>query len=336
MLNRKLDITFDYYKKTTNDVLLSLPIPYTSGYFLPADANIGQIKNSGIELSATFRDRRGEFGYSISGNITTVKNQVESLGSIKEIISGTGGNQTHRTTAGEDLAYFYGYKTDGIYQNADEVANALPDAFSSARQPGDIRFADVNGDKRVDANDRTRIGKTTPGYFYGLSANATFMGFDLGIFLQGVGDMQVYNSVRADMENLRSGNNQFTTVLNRWSGEGTSNTIPRATATDPNSNNRYSDRWIENGAYLRVKNLQVGYTLPGQKLRAVTGDFINSARFYIGVQNLFTFTDYSGYDPEVTRGASYQKGEFPLANGVDAGGSPQPRILQLGWQISFN
>lgn len=336
MLNRKMDITFDYFKKTTNDVLLSLPIPYTSGYFLPADANIGQIKNSGIELSATYRDRVGDFGYSIGGNITTVKNHVVSLGSIKEIISGTGGSQTHRTTAGEDLAYFYGYKTDGIYQNAEEISQALPDAFSSGREPGDIRFADINGDKKIDANDRTRIGRTMPGYFYGINGTASFKGFDLGIFLQGIGDMQVYNSVRAGFEDMRSGNNQFTTVLDRWNGEGSSNTMPRATASDPNNNNRYSDRWIENGAYMRIKNFQIGYTIPAQKLRAATGEFINTARFYIGVQNLATFTKYSGYDPEVTRGASYQKGEFPMANGVDAGGSPQPRILQLGWQITFN
>jgi TonB-linked SusC/RagA family outer membrane protein len=336
MLNRKLDITFDYFRKTTNDVLLSLPIPYTSGFFLPADANIGQIKNTGVELSANYRHRIGALTFNFGGNITVIKNNVESLGSIKEIISGAGGAQTHRTTAGEQLGYFYGYKTDGIYQNANEIAEALPDAFSSSRVPGDIRFVDVNGDKKIDANDRTKIGNAIPGYFYGFNAGANYKGFDFGIFFQGLGDMNIYNSVRANMESMRGGNNQRTSVLNRWNGEGSSNTIPRATESDPNGNNRYSDRWIENGAYLRIKNLQIGYTLPAQKLRSITREFIASARIYLGIQNLATFTKYSGYDPEVTRGASFQKGEFPLANGVDPGSSPQPRIIQLGWQFTFD
>lgn len=336
LLDRKLDVTFDYFRKTTKDVLLSLPIPYTSGFFLPADANIGEIRNTGVELAANYRNRIGAFGYSFGGNITFIKNKVESLGSIKEIISGAGGSQTHRTTAGENLGYFYGYKTDGIYQNAEEIANALPDAFSSAREPGDIRFADVNGDKRIDANDRTKIGDAIPGYFYGFNAGANYMGFDFSIFFQGVGDMNIFNSVRSNMENMRGGNNQRTSVLNRWNGEGSSTTMPRATESDPNNNNRYSDRWIESGAYMRIKNLQIGYTIPAQKLRAVTREFIASARLYLGIQNLATFTKYSGYDPEVTRGASFQKGEFPLANGVDPGSSPQPRVIQLGWQITFD
>lgn len=336
LLDRKLDVTFDYFKKTTKDVLLSLPIPYSSGFFLPADANIGEIRNTGVELSANYRNRIGAFGYSFGGNITFIKNKVESLGSIKEIISGAGGSQTHRTTAGENLGYFYGYKTDGIYQNAEEVANALPDAFSSARQPGDIRFADVNGDKIIDANDRTKIGDAIPGYFYGFNAGANYMGFDFSIFFQGVGDMNIFNSVRSSMESMRGGNNQRTSVLNRWNGEGSSTTMPRATDSDPNNNNRYSDRWIESGAYMRIKNLQIGYTIPAQKLRSVTRQFIASARLYLGIQNLATFTKYSGYDPEVTRGASFQKGEFPLANGVDPGSSPQPRVIQLGWQITFD
>ena len=336
LLDRKLDVTFDYFRKTTKDVLLSLPIPYTSGFFLPADANIGEIRNTGVELAANYRNRIGAFSYSFGGNITFIKNKVESLGSIKEIISGAGGSQTHRTTAGENLGYFYGYKTDGIYQNADEIANALPDAFSSAREPGDIRFADVNGDKRIDANDRTKIGDAIPGYFYGFNAGANYMGFDFSIFFQGVGDMNIFNSVRSNMENMRGGNNQRTSILNRWNGEGSSTTMPRATESDPNNNNRYSDRWIESGAYMRIKNLQLGYTIPAQKLRAVTRQFIASARLYLGIQNLATFTKYSGYDPEVTRGASFQKGEFPLANGVDPGSSPQPRVIQLGWQITFD
>ena len=334
-LNKKLDVTIDYYKKTTKDVLLSLPIPYVSGYFLPADANIGEIQNTGIELSANYRNQVGNFRYSFGGNFTTVKNTVISLGGIPDIITGTGGAQTHRTTIGEPLGYFYGFKTDGIYQNDAEVAKALPDAYSAGIKPGDIRFVDVNGDGKIDAADRTKIGSSIPGYYYGFNLTGAYKGFDLSIFFQGVGNIQIYNQARSSLEGMNGGSNQSVSVLKRWSGPGTSNDMPRATIDDPNSNNRYSDRWIENGAYLRIKNLQLGYTFPSSSLQHATKSFVNASRIYIGISNLATFTKYKGYDPEVTRGASFQKGEFPLANGQDAGGSPQPTVVQVGWNITF-
>ena len=331
----KIDITFDYFNKVTNDVLLSLPIPYSSGYFLPADANLGKIKNTGIELSVNYRNRIGDFRYSIGGNITTVNNKVVSLGDIPEIITGTGGGQTHRTTVGESLGYFYGYKTNGIYQNAAEVAQALPDAFSGGPQPGDIRFVDVNGDKKVDAGDRTKIGSSIPKFFYGINISVAYKSFDFSAFLQGVGGIEIYNGAGIGLQNMTSGNNQLKTVLNRWKGEGSSNTIPRASLDDVNANNRYSDRWIEKGDFLRIKNLQIGYTLPSVGISKFTKELISGSRVYIGVNNLATFTKYKGYDPEVTRGFSFQKGEFPLANGQDGGGSPQPTIVQFGWSFTF-
>jgi TonB-linked SusC/RagA family outer membrane protein len=343
LLNNKVDLTFDYYHKITNDVLLSLPIPYSSGYFLPADANLGRIKNTGFELSATYRNRIGDFRYSIGGNFTTVNNQVLTLGTVPEIITGTSGAQTHRTSVGESIGYFYGFKTDGIYQNAAEVSKALPDAYSSGLQPGDIRFVDVSGpdgkpDGRIDAFDRTNIGSSIPDFYYGINLSANYKRFDLTIFLQGVGGNEIYNGARIALESMTSGNNQLRTVLDRWNGEGSSNTMPRATKADqpdPNANNRYSDRWIEKGDFMRIKNLQLGYTLPGNTLSRATRDFISGSRIYIGINNLATFTKYKGYDPEVTRGFSFQKGEFPLANGQDPGGSPQPTIVQIGWSINL-
>ena len=340
LLGQKIEITFDYFNKVTNDVLLSLPIPYTSGYFLPADANLGKIKNTGIELSANYRNRVGDFRYSIGGNITTVNNKVISLGNIPEIITGIGGGQTHRTTVGESLGYFYGFKTDGIYQDDGEVSKALPDAYSAGAVPGDIRFADVSGpdgkpDGKVDAFDRTKIGSSIPKFFYGINLSFAWKAFDLSVFLQGVGGIEIYNGAGIALQDMRSGNNQLKTVLGRWHGAGTSNSIPRASVDDPNSNNRYSDRWIEKGDFLRIKNLQLGYTLPASGLSKFTREFISGSRFYIAVNNLATFTKYKGYDPEVTRGQSFQKGEFPLANGQDPGGSPQPTVFQIGWSITF-
>jgi TonB-dependent starch-binding outer membrane protein SusC len=335
MLGGKIEATFDYFNKVTNDVLLSLPIPFTSGYFLPADANLGKITNKGIELSAYYRNSVGGLRYSIGGNFTTVKNEVVSLGDIKEIITGTSGRLTHRTTIGEPLGYFYGYKTNGIYQNQKEVDEAIPDANSTGPEPGDIRFVDVNGDGTVNADDRTFIGSSMPDFYYGINLSAAFKSFDLSVFLQGVAGIEIYNDAGSQLLTMSGGNNQLTEVLGRWKGEGTSNTIPRASRDDPNGNNRYSDRWIEKGDFMRIKNVQIGYTIPAKAFEGALKGILSGSRIYLGVNNLATFTKYRGYEPEVTRGFSFQKGEFALANGQDAGGSPQPTIVQLGWSITF-
>ncbi len=331
----KLEVTFDYYDKVTKDVLIGLPIPLTSGYFLPADANVGKILNRGIELSTNYRSNFGKFNYSIGGNITTVHNEVLDLGEAPPIITGVGGASTHRTIEGEPLGHFYGFKTDGIYQTQEEVDAALPDAFSSSRAPGDIRFVDVSGDGKIDANDRTRIGNPNPSFYYGINGSASWMGFDVSFLLQGVGGIQVYNNGRRGMENMTAGNNFTARVLDRWTGPGTSNTMPRVVANDPNGNNRYSDRWIEDAAFMRIRNLQIGYAIPPERLQNWTQSFVSRFRVYVGVQNLYTFTKYLGFDPEVTRGFSFQKGDVSLANGQDDGSSPQPRIFQFGWQVTF-
>ncbi len=332
-LGGKLDVTFDYYNKKSEDVLIGLPLPYVSGYFLPADANVGEIRNTGIELSASYRNSAGDFSYGISGNITTVNNEVLDLGEVTSINTGIGGGQTHRTVVGESVGHFYGYRTNGIYQTQEEVNAAVPDVFSGGLEPGDIRFVDVNGDGVVDANDRTVLGSPIPGFFYGIQLDGAYKGFDLAIFFQGVGDRQVYNQGRSENESLSGNQNFSSSVLNRWTGAGTSNSIPRLTESDPNGNQRYSDRWIEDADLMRIKNLQLGYTLPVDMVQKL--NFISSIRAYIGIQNLATFTDYSGFDPEVGRAQSFQKGEFPLATGQDGGASPQPRIWQFGWQITF-
>lgn len=337
LFDGKLTGTFDYYNKTTDDVLLGFPLPYVSGFFLPADANIGQIKNSGIEFSFNYGNAVGDFNYSFGGNLTTVKNEVTDLGPIPSIISGIGGASTHRTIVGESLGHFYGYKTDGLYQNEAEVAAAVPDV-NGTPSPGDIRFVDVNGDGVVDANDRTIIGSPFPKFFYGFNFNAEYKGWDFSMNLRGVGNKQVYNSARIGLEGMTGQGNFSTQVLERWTGEGTTNSSshPRLAVNDPNGNNRFSDRWVEDAGYLRLQNISVGYSLPSDKLKNWTNDFVTRMRFYIGSQNLVTFTDYSGYDPEVGRTQSFQKGDFTLATGQDGGASPLPRIIQLGWTVNFN
>ncbi|HDZ14808.1 MAG TPA: SusC/RagA family TonB-linked outer membrane protein, partial [Pricia sp.] len=337
MFEGKLTGTFDYYNKTTDDVLIGFPLPFVSGFFLSADANIGQIKNSGIEFSFTYADAIGDFNYSFGGNVTTVKNEVTDLGPIPSIISGIGGASTHRTIVGESLGHFYGFKTDGLYQNDAEVAAAVPDV-NGTPSPGDIRFVDVNNDGVVDANDRTILGSPFPGFFYGFVANAEYKGWDFSMNLRGVGDREIYNSARIGLEGMTGQGNFSTQILDRWTAEGTTNSSanPRLAINDPNGNNRFSDRWVENAAYLRIQNITIGYTLPQEKLKGWTNDFITNMRFYLGAQNLATFTKYSGYDPEVGRAQSFQKGDFTLATGQDGGASPLPRIIQLGWTVNFN
>ncbi|MEP6738271.1 MAG: TonB-dependent receptor [Chryseolinea sp.] len=335
MLQGKIDITFDYYRKVTDDILLPLPPPYTSGFFLPIDANLGKMLNSGIELSAGYKNQIGGIKYNIGGNITTVHNEVLDLGDIPEIISGVSGAQTHRTIVGKPIGSFYGYKTDGIFQNQTEIDAAVPDNTSNGREPGDIRFKDVNGDGKIDAKDKTNLGSPIPKFFYGINLGASYKNFDITALLQGVAGQKVYNQARAELEDLRGSQNFLTSTLGAWNGEGTSNSMPRLTVSDDNNNNRFSDRWIENASFMRIRNIQLGYNIPSQKLKDLTKGAITRFRIYVAAQNLTTFTKYKGYDPEVTRGVSFQKGETPLSNGQDSGSSPQPRILQFGWQVSF-
>ena len=335
MFQGKVDLTFDYYHKTTNDILLGYPAPYTSGFFLPIDANLGSMLNSGIELSIGYKNAIGKMKYSIGGNITTVHNEVTDLGGIPEIISGVGGAATHRTIVGSPIGSFFGYKTDGIYQNQAQIDAAIPDAISNGRAPGDIRFVDINKDGKIDSKDRTDLGSPIPTFFYGINLGFSYGAFDFTALLQGVGGQKVYNQARAGLEDLRGAQNFLTSTLGHWTEEGSSNSMPRLTVDDDNNNNRYSDRWIENASFMRIRNIQIGFNIPASKLADITNGAISRFRIYVAAQNLATFTKYKGFDPEVTRGFSFQKGETPLSNGQDSGSSPQPRILQVGWQVSF-
>ena len=202
MFQGKIDLTFDYYRKTTNDILLGYPAPYTSGFFLPIDANLGELLNTGIELSVNYKNQGGAVKYSIGGNITTVHNEVLDLGGIPEIIAGVSGASTHRTVVGEPLGSFYGYKTDGIFQNQAEIDAAVPDNNSNGRAPGDIRFVDVNKDGQIDAKDRTDLGSPIPKFFYGINLAASYMNFDISVLLQGVSGQKVYNQARSQLEDL--------------------------------------------------------------------------------------------------------------------------------------
>lgn len=339
----KLTLTADYFIKDTRDILIGVPLPAVSG-FSGTVLNAVSVKNAGIELALGYNGNAGAFKYGVSANMTALRNQVTGLGERGQPIT----TANNRTEIGRPVGYFYGYQTNGIFQNQAEVdayRAVINDriAASGAVAPGDIRFVDNNGprtqdtpagqffsgqpDGVVDANDRTYIGKPIPDLYYGLTLTAGYKDFDLSMFFQGVQGVDLFNAPRASGEQMSAGNNQWRSTNNRWTGEGTSNTMPRAVRNDPHGNNRFSNRWIEDGSFLRGKNFQIGYTLPAPLLKKMGG--MSSLRVYASAQNLFVLTRYTGLDPEFS-------GDNVLSNGADNSGiTPLPRMFIVGLNLGF-
>lgn len=323
LFDGKIYFVADYYIKNTSDMLYAAPIPLTAGT-LPPVRNIGEMENKGLEFALNYRNREKAFKYSFGANVSFVSTEVITLGEGGEPI--TSGNvfsagSVARTEVGNPIGAFYGYVTQGLFQSQAEVeAHAFQNENTAA---GDIRFADLNGDGVIDNSDRTFIGNPTPDFTYGLTFDAEYKGFDFSMFLQGVEGNEIYNGiVRYDF----SYTNRPQSVLNRWTGPGTSTSEPRVTIDDPNRNARVSDRFVEDGSYLRIKNIQLGYNLPKRLLESIHMD---KCRFYLSAQNLWTLTQYSGLDPEIgsTQGA--------LDIGIDRGFYPQARTFVGGINVIF-
>jgi len=323
MYDGKINFVGDYYIKNTSDMLYAAPIPFVAGTQAPV-RNIGEVENKGLELSLSYRNRDQDFKYSIGGNIAFVSTNVISLGEGGEPIN-TGNvfsaGMVSRTEVGHPIASFYGYVTDGLFQNQQEIEAHAAQNENTA--PGDIRFKDLNGDDVINNLDRTYIGNPTPDFTYGINADMEYKGFDLSLFIQGVEGNDIFNGiVRYDF----SYTNRPQSVLNRWTGPGTSNSEPRVTISDPNFNARVSDRFVEDGSYIRLKNINLGYSLPKSLISKLQ---IEKFRLYISAQNLITITNYSGLDPEIgaTQGA--------LDLGIDRGFYPQSRTFLGGVNITF-
>ena len=320
----RVSFTGDYYIKNTLDMLYAAPIPLTPGTAAPV-TNVASVKNNGLELSLNYRNRDRAFKYSIGGNIAFVRNEVTSLGTGNEpVFAGrvqSGNADVTKTEVGRPIGSFFGYVTDGIFQNQQEVESAAFQNENTA--PGDIRFKDLNGDGAITIEDQSYIGNPSPAIAYGLNVDFEFKGFDLAIFLQGTQGNDIYNAtVRYDFNYV----NRPASVLNRWTGAGTSNVEPRVNLLDPNQNARVSDRFVEDGSYLRLKNVQLGYALPPSLLKKIK---FEKFRLYVSAQNLFTFTKYSGMDPEI---GAYGGA---LNAGVDRGFYPQARVLLGGVNVTF-
>ncbi len=324
--NSRLSVSADYYIKKTTDMLLILPQPMTSGFGTTGYENLGEVENRGIELQLSWKDHIGDnFRYNISANLATLKNKVVSLGNIGQpITSGLFFDMSTRTEKGHAIREFFGYVTDGVFQDQAEIDAHVT---QSGARPGDIRFKNLNNDEVIDSEDRTFIGNPYPDLFYGLSAGIGWKNFDMSCLFQGQTGNDIYNATKFWLTNSGYNYNKGKDILNRWTGKGTSNSEPRLTTADPNQNSRGSDRYIENGSYLRLKNLQIGYTLP-ENLLEKWG--MTKARIYFSGLNLLTFTNYSGYDPEV--GAA-RTGDRTI--GFDEVTYPQNKSYILGINLSF-
>jgi len=329
ILDQRVNITADAYQKNTSDMLVPMSVPITTGY---SDVNVpsinaGEMENRGVELSINSRNiEEGEFTWDTEFNISYNENKVTSLNDSVPMATGNLGFdfQPARIAEGHAVNEFYGYVTDGIFQNRAEVENhavQVPGNDPYARtSAGDIRFKDLNSDGVIDDEDRTYLGNPSPDLIFSMNNRFSWHGFDLSIFLQGVQGNEILNANRIWSEGMAVAVNQTTETLNRWQQEGDDTDMPRAVFNDPNKNTRASDRWIEDGSYLRIKNVTLGYNLPERWIDRLG---MKRARLYFSGSNLYTFTNYKGIDPEVG------------TNGIDNGLYPVTRTLSLGVNINF-
>ena len=305
VLSNKLSVSLDYFVKKTSDILLPISLPSIAGNVSPTIVNAGQVSNRGYELGMNFRNDHGPFNYAISGNLGTVRNNVDKLHPNLPNIVG----DVYRTAVGHPLGAFYGYVFDGIYQTQAEINTQLSGTVNPPNKPGDIRFKDLNGDGVINDNDRTFIGNSIPKMTYGLNLSGGFRRIDVGVFFQGVGGVQKYNDGKQITDYDSRPFNHSTAVLGAWNGPGTSNTIPRTTFND-NGSSKISSIFVEDASYFRLKNLEVGYSPSPAR------------RLYVSGQNLFTKTNYTGLDPEST-------------DILDRGTYPQSKSFLFGINAKF-
>jgi len=311
--NNKLSFTADYFVKKTSDILLGVTLPAVSvGVIGQTIVNAGEVSNKGFEFGLNLQNNEHAFKYNVNANIATLTNRVNKLQTyVKNIID----DRTHtKTEVGQPISSYYGLVFDGIYQNASEVSTQLFSNSNNA-QPGDIRFKDINGDGQINADDRAIIGSSIPKLTYGFSFTGDYKSFDISFLLQGVNGVDRYNDLKQILNYDSRPFNSTTAVLDSWNGEGSTNTTPRLTFNN-NGGGNVSSVFVEDASYLRLKNLEIGYTFDAKTIG------INNLRIYASGQNLFTITDYTGLDPEST-------------SLIDKGTYPQSKAYLLGIQVKL-
>jgi TonB-dependent starch-binding outer membrane protein SusC len=328
LFNDRVNLSAEWFDNTTEGMILGVPIPPSLGYDVAPVANVGNVSNRGMEFTAGYRKYTGDFQFALDGNIGFISNKLTSLGTGNTIFGPQfQGDAMTFTEEGQPIAYFFGWQMDGLFQTGDDFSQQ-PNAA-----PGDIRFRKFDDEATLLSDaDRTNLGHYLPDFTYGLNLSANYKNFDMTMFWQGVQGNEIFNLLRFHTEGMTRLFNASTVVLDRWTPENPSTDIPRAVSGDPNRNARASSRWIEDGSYLRLKNLSVGYTVPEALLNSFSRGNISNLRIYLSSQNLLTFTNYTGYDPEV---AVREGINSTLGAGIDFGQFPAARTILAGIQLTF-
>ena len=325
-LNNQVTFSVDWFKKKTNGMLMTMAIPSYVGESKPI-GNVGDMENSGLEFEAAYKFNISDAKFQIKGNASYLKNKLIKLGNdtgtaTYDWVQGGVGNIS-RAENGQPWPFFWGYKTDGIFQNYNEVnsyINADGGLIQPNARPGYVRYVDVNGDGKISDDDKTNIGNGTPDWTFGLTLNAAWKGFDFMMFWQGTAGNEVFDATRrVDI----ASSNLASWYFGRWTGDGTSNKYPIWVNNDT-ENWKSSDLYVHDGSYFRLKNIELGYTIPQTLTKKI---FISRLRLYVAAENLLTFTKYWGFDPEISSGGT--------SLGIDYGVYPQPRTYRVGVNVSF-
>jgi TonB-dependent starch-binding outer membrane protein SusC len=341
LLKDKLLITLDLYNRKTTDMLVQVPQPATLGFIDAPYINIGEMTNKGVDLGITYRGTIAEkVKFDIGANVSAYSNNVDKLGDNPlYAIAGAQAREQRltRTQQAFPLSYFYGYNVVGIFQNAAEVTSSPSQGFATSDAGvGRFKYQDVNGDGKINASDRTNIGSPHPNFTYGLNFNVAYKGFDLALFLQGSQGNKIYNFTKyfSDFPAVFFQSGKGLNVLNAWTPSNTGTTVPKLSSSVVNGETETNSYFIEDGSYLRVKNLQIGYTIP----KAVTDRArLDRVRVYVQGQNFLTFTKYTGLDPELSL-RSFSAGDNRTTNldiGVDRGSYPVAKSLLIGLNVTF-
>jgi TonB-linked SusC/RagA family outer membrane protein len=331
----KLNLTVDYFVKRTSDMLIPIPLPLIGGSAATPYVNAGKVENKGIEIDLNYVNNDNRLKYDVSINFATLRNKVLSLASGEPIPGGRIDNGVYATltTVGQPIGSFYLYEMDGIFQNAAEIiASAYQGNFI---RPGDVRFKDMNKDGVINEKDRTFLGSAIPKFTYGATANFEYANVDLSIFFQGQYGNKLYLQVNQDIEGFYRAFNLTQRVYDqRWRGEGTSNTMPRVSWLGSTNNKTPSTRFLEDGSYVRLKNIQLGYSIPQTIIERWN---IRGLRVYFTGQNLWTLTKYSGLDPEMhtSDNLNSEKYRGDIAAGIDWGTYPSAKSYIVGVNLNF-
>jgi TonB-linked SusC/RagA family outer membrane protein len=349
----RLTFSADYYNNKSEDMLLRVRVPESTGVYpwKSPYINGASVRNSGLEFQANYNKNKGDFTYNIGANLSTLKNEVLSLGYGDKAISGYAG--ITRTEVGGEVGALYGWVIDGIFQTQGEI-DALNATSPIGRyqealtRPGDYKFKDINGrdengkltgkaDGKIDDDDRQFLGSAVPNLYFGFNVNLAYKGFDFSLLAGGASGNLVFNTIRAGLESGAGWDNYGTNLLNRWTPTNTNTDVPRVVMFDPNKNGRASSRWLEKGDYLRITTVQLGYSLPESVYSKIKA---SKLRVYVSAQNLYTFTKYTGFDPDFGNDGLFDRaidqGNYPnRAFSAYGGGLPNPRGFMAGVQVGF-